>query len=32
MGWRTMHVTWDDVTERPAETLDRIAYALRACA
>jgi len=32
MRWRTMHVTWDDVTERPAETIDRIAYALRACA
>jgi very-short-patch-repair endonuclease len=27
-GWRIMHVTWDDVTRRRAQTLDRIAYAL----
>jgi very-short-patch-repair endonuclease len=23
-GWTIRHVTWDDVTERPAETVDRI--------
>jgi very-short-patch-repair endonuclease len=27
-GWRIMHVTWDDVTRHPAQTLDRIANAL----
>ena len=27
-GWRILHVTWDDVTQRPAETLDRIGQAL----
>jgi very-short-patch-repair endonuclease len=27
-GWRITHVTWDDVTQRPGETLDRIALAL----
>lgn len=28
MGWRVVHVTWADVVERPAETLDRVAHAL----
>jgi very-short-patch-repair endonuclease len=28
MGWRLVHVTWADVVERPAETLDRIRHAL----
>lgn len=28
MGWRIVHITWDDVTGRPAETLDRLALAL----
>jgi hypothetical protein len=28
MGWRLVHVTWADVVERPAETLDRIRRAL----
>jgi len=28
MGWRVVHVTWADVVERPAETLDRIGHAL----
>jgi very-short-patch-repair endonuclease len=28
MGWRLLHVTWADVVERPAETLDRIRLAL----
>ena len=27
-GWRIVHVTWDDVTVRRRETLDRIGYAL----
>jgi very-short-patch-repair endonuclease len=27
-GWRLVTVTWDDVTRRPAATLDRIAIAL----
>jgi very-short-patch-repair endonuclease len=27
-GWRITNVTWDDVTQRPAQTLDRIALAL----
>ena len=27
-GWRLVFVSWDDVTLRPAETLDRIRYAL----
>jgi very-short-patch-repair endonuclease len=27
-GWRLVFVTWDDVTRRPAQTLDRIAIAL----
>ena len=31
-GWRIVHVTWDDVTKHPAETLDRLALALRAVA
>src|SRR5262249_44895723 len=25
-GWRLTHVTWDDVTERPDETLARLRY------
>ncbi len=25
LGWNIVIVTWDDVTQRPAETLDRIA-------
>ncbi len=28
MHWRIIHVTWDDVTQRPAETLARVATAL----
>jgi very-short-patch-repair endonuclease len=28
LGWRVLVVTWDDVTLRPVETLDRIAMAL----
>ena len=28
LGWRVLVVTWDDVTQRRAETLDRIAMAL----
>ncbi len=28
LGWRVLVVTWDDVTHRPEETLDRIAMAL----
>jgi very-short-patch-repair endonuclease len=28
MGWRLVHVTWADVVENPAETLDRIRFAL----
>ena len=31
-GWNLVHVTWDDVTHRPTETLDRIAFALRRAA
>jgi very-short-patch-repair endonuclease len=27
-GWRIMHVTWDDLTRHPAQTLDRITHAL----
>jgi very-short-patch-repair endonuclease/predicted transcriptional regulator of viral defense system len=27
LGWRVLVVTWDDVTRRPAETMDRIAMA-----
>ena len=27
-GWRLVHVTWDDVTREPAQTLDRIAQAV----
>jgi very-short-patch-repair endonuclease len=29
MGWRLMFVTWEDVTQHPEETLERIAIALR---
>ena len=29
-GWRLLFVTWDDVTKRPHETIDRIHLALRA--
>ncbi len=28
-GWRIVLVTWDDVTTRPAETIDRLLLALR---
>ena len=28
VGWRLVHVTWDDVTKRRAETVDRIRVAL----
>jgi very-short-patch-repair endonuclease len=28
-GWRMVLVTWDDVTLRPSETIDRLAFALR---
>jgi len=28
MQWRIVHVTWDDVTRQPAQTVDRIAFAL----
>ncbi|MGZ4713234.1 MAG: DUF559 domain-containing protein [Acidimicrobiia bacterium] len=28
LGWRVLVVTWDDVTQRPGDTLDRIALAL----
>ena len=28
MGWRIVHVTWDDVTRRPDETLHRVVLAL----
>jgi very-short-patch-repair endonuclease len=28
LGWRVLVVTWDDVTRRRTETLDRIALAL----
>jgi len=28
LGWRLVVVTWDDVTRRPKETLDRIAVVL----
>ncbi len=28
-GWRIVLVTWDDVTMRPAETIDRLLLALR---
>jgi len=28
LGWRVLIGTWDDVTRRPLETLDRIAMAL----
>ena len=27
-GWRLLHVTWDDVTMRPRETIERICVAL----
>ncbi len=27
-GWRVMHVTWDDVSDRPLETIDRIRTAM----
>ena len=30
--WRVVHVTWDDVTKRPGETLDRLALAVRRAA
>jgi very-short-patch-repair endonuclease len=28
MGWRTLHVTWDDVTRGPDEVIERIRFAL----
>jgi very-short-patch-repair endonuclease len=28
LGWRIVHVTWDDVTKKSTQTLDRIALAL----
>ena len=28
LGWRLVHVTWEDVTRAPAQTLDRLALAL----
>jgi len=31
-GWRLVHVTWDDVTKRPEQTLDRIRMALHTMA
>jgi very-short-patch-repair endonuclease len=31
-GWRVIHVTWFDLTREPAQTLDRLAQALRAVA
>jgi len=31
-GWRVVHVTWDDVTRRPEQTLERLAVALRKAA
>ena len=31
-GWRIVHFTWDDITQRPAQSLDRVALALRAAA
>ena len=31
-GWRVVHVTWEDVTQRPSQTLDRLALALRRAA
>jgi len=32
VGWRLVHVTWDDVTKRPEQTLDRIRMALHTMA
>jgi len=31
-GWRVVHVTWDDVTRRPEQTLERLAVAFRKAA
>jgi very-short-patch-repair endonuclease len=31
-GWRIVHATWEDVTKRPAETLQRLALALQRAA
>ena len=31
-GWRVVHVTWDDVSRRPIETLERLSIALEAAA
>ena len=31
-GWRVVHVTWDDVTRRPEQTLERLGVALRKAA
>jgi very-short-patch-repair endonuclease len=28
LGWRIVHVTWDDVMKQPSQTLDRIALSL----
>lgn len=32
MGWRLVHLTWDDVTQRPHESVERVALALAASA
>lgn len=31
-GWRVVHVTWDDVTQRPSETVARVVHALELAA
>jgi very-short-patch-repair endonuclease len=32
LGWRIVHLTWEDVTRRPGETVDRIGLAIAAAA
>jgi very-short-patch-repair endonuclease len=32
MGWRLVHLTWDDVTRRSSESVERVALALAASA
>ena len=32
MGWRLVHLTWDDVTRCPGESIERVASALRLAA
>lgn len=32
MGWRVVHVTWEDVTKRPSETVARVVQALELAA